>query len=187
MAEVASNNRLDIEAEAAGQAESVQQIARPVLELLHRYQLQQRSLRPTDSLAIQGDADRQQVRDLSLRLRALPEEQQNRLPALLAGLAKLEMAAGEFDLAQRDFLAASAAIGDPKVQAEVYFNTYQTAPGATRRQASLAIPAARRGHRRRALRAVPICPLRAGANPGRGKHRHSLPVPRRDRRPPTWW
>src|SRR5262245_36607338 len=106
MADGQSNNRLDIEAEAAGLGDLVLQTARPVLDLLRRYHLQQRNLRPADSLAIHNDPDRLLVRDLSLRLRSLPEDQQNRLPALLTGLAKLEMAAGEFDLAQRDFLAA---------------------------------------------------------------------------------
>jgi serine/threonine protein kinase len=95
--------------------------------LLDQLQLQNREVRPSDSLSIRNDAERQLVKNLVLEYRALPEEQRRKEPTLLNSVGKLEVVVGEFEAAQRDFQAVAAMTPDPKVQAEAHFNAYQAA------------------------------------------------------------
>src|SRR5262249_40632875 len=78
--------------------------------------------------SIQNDAERRLVKQLVSRYRALPPEQQARMPALLNGLAKLEVATGEYDEAQHDFQKLSQMVqGDRAAEAEARHNAYRTA------------------------------------------------------------
>jgi WD40 repeat protein/serine/threonine protein kinase len=98
-----------------------------VQQVLERSQLQSREVRPSDSLSIRNEEERQLVKQLVAEYRRLPEEQRRQLPALLNNIGKLEVVAGEFEAAQRDFQAAAALTPDPKAQAEAHFNAYQAA------------------------------------------------------------
>src|SRR5262249_54309767 len=103
---------LDLQAEQQRQGQQLQELYQVVLDVKRRYDLQASELRPRDSLAIGSEAERRLVREVLGRFRALPAEQQHRLPALLNSLAQLEVAAGEFDAAQRDFQEVAALVTD---------------------------------------------------------------------------
>ena len=118
---------LDVRAEQQRQSEQTRDIYSAVLELQNRLDLMNTELRPRDSLSIRNDGERQLVKRLVARYRALPDEQRHGLPALLNAIGKLEVAAGDFDSAQRDFDAVAGLVADPRVQAEAHFNAYRAA------------------------------------------------------------
>jgi serine/threonine protein kinase len=116
----------DIQARTAETNVMVRGLVDQVQQLVARSQLQNREVRPSDSLSIRNDAERQLVKNLVLQYRALPAEEQ-RNPALLNNLGKLQVVVGDFKEAQRDFQAVATMTPDPKAQAEAYFNAYQAA------------------------------------------------------------
>jgi tetratricopeptide (TPR) repeat protein len=118
---------LDLKSELHGQREQIQELGQSVLRLLDEHKLQRRELRPSDSLSIRGDTERDLVKGLVARYRALPEEQRRQLPALLNELGKLQVVAGEFEAAQRDFREVAALTATPAAQAEAHYNAYRTA------------------------------------------------------------
>ena len=61
------------------------------------------------------------------RYRALPPEQRERLPALLNAVGKLEVAAGNFESAQKDFTTVAKLVDNQSARAEAHFNAYQAA------------------------------------------------------------
>jgi hypothetical protein len=89
--------------------------------------LHARPVRPSDSLSIRGEAERELVRSLSRRCRALPAERRAALPGLLNAVGKLQMAAGDFDGACADCKCAAAHAPKPGLQAEALFNAGQAA------------------------------------------------------------
>jgi serine/threonine protein kinase len=118
---------LDMQDEQHRQGQQVQDIYQAVNRLLDEYRLQRRELSSRDSLSIRGDAERQLVKELVARYRALPEEQRRQLPALLNGLGKLQVVAGDFDQAQHAFQEAAALVADRHARAEVHANAYRAA------------------------------------------------------------
>jgi tetratricopeptide (TPR) repeat protein len=103
------------------------ELMRLVTDMLRQVQMDARPLRPGDSRSLQTDHERGKVQALVRQYRSLPESQRQATPALLNGLGKLQVAAGDFEGARRDFAAAAAAATDPGEQAEAYFNAYQAA------------------------------------------------------------
>src|SRR5205807_911738 len=71
-----------------------------------------KSVRPKDSLSIRGDHERQLVKSLVARYRALPESRRHEMPALLNAVGQLEIAAGDFDAAQQDFQEVATLVRD---------------------------------------------------------------------------
>jgi WD40 repeat protein len=118
---------LDLQAQMSGQGEQIQQMGQAVIELLEQHRLQHRVLRPADSLSIRNDNERQLVRQLVARYRALPERDRKQVPALLNAVGKLEVVAGDFGAAQKDFQAVAELVENAKVQAEAHFNAYRAA------------------------------------------------------------
>jgi serine/threonine protein kinase len=98
-----------------------------VMKMLAQHQLHKRELRPGDSLSIRNDNERQLVKRLVARYRGLPEGERREVPALLNAIGKLEVVAGDFDAAQKDFQAVALMETDAKAKAEAHFNAYQTA------------------------------------------------------------
>ena len=115
---------LDLQDQIEGQSEQVRQIGQAVQKLLEQHQLQRRELRPGDSLSIRNDNERQLVKQLVARYRALPEGDRKGVPALLNAVGKLEVVAGDFDAAQKDFQAVALLERDDKAQAEAHHNAY---------------------------------------------------------------
>jgi serine/threonine protein kinase len=145
---------LDLKAEVQKQGRQVQDVGRAVLEALEQHRLGRREVRPGDSLSIRGDDERELVKALVARYRALPEDQRRQAPALLNALGTLEVAAGEFDAAQRDFQQVAALVAEPAAQAEAHHNTYQAT--LERRQWPIALAALRRAAQLDARRFAPF-------------------------------
>ncbi len=104
----------------------VRGLVEQVQQLVERSQLQNREVRPSDSLSIRNEGERQLVKKLVAEYRALPEEQR-RNPSLLNNVGKLEIVAGDFEAAQRDFQAVATMTPEPRAQAEAHYNAYQAA------------------------------------------------------------
>jgi serine/threonine protein kinase len=118
---------LDILEEVKSQKEQIGLIGQAVQQLLAEHRLENRELRPRDSLSIQDQGEREQVKRLLGWYRSLPKEQQARLPALLNGLGMLQHAAGEFSAAQAIFAEVVRATGDVRARAEAHHNAYLAA------------------------------------------------------------
>jgi tetratricopeptide (TPR) repeat protein len=118
---------LDLKGQIEGQSGQLQEIGDAVQKLLEQHQLQRREVRAGDSLSIRNEGERQLVKQLVARYRSLPQGERQNVPALLNAIGKLEVVAGEFDQAQRDFQQVATMVDDTKAQAEAHFNAYQTA------------------------------------------------------------
>jgi tetratricopeptide (TPR) repeat protein len=108
-------------------AQVVQQVVEPILKALEQRQLQKRELRPSDSLSIRSDAERQFVKEVVARYRGLPEAERKRMPAVLNAVGKLEVVAGDFAAAQRDFQEVAKLVADPSARAQAHHNAYRAA------------------------------------------------------------
>ncbi len=99
-------------------------IQNEVNNLAQKFDLLQREIRPKDSLSIQNETERQLVKQLVQRYRALPQEERQQVPSLLNAIGKLEVAAGSFASAQKDFAEAAELSQDQAEQAEAHFNLF---------------------------------------------------------------
>jgi serine/threonine protein kinase len=88
-------------------------------------------------MSIANEMERQLVKQLVKRYRALPEEERRRFPSLLNQVGKLEVAAGSFAEAQRDFDQAAALAPDQTARAEAHFNRFNAALEAADLSAAL--------------------------------------------------
>jgi hypothetical protein len=118
---------LDVKTEVQRQGEQLRELGKAVLQALEQHQFSRREVRPQDSLSIRDDGERQLVKRLVARYRALPAEQRHQTPALLNALGKLELGTGEFAAAQQDFQTVARLVPDAKVQAEARYNAYRAA------------------------------------------------------------
>jgi tRNA A-37 threonylcarbamoyl transferase component Bud32 len=119
--------QLDLRAELRSASTEQADLLRQVLQAVEQQRLDRRELQPRDSLKIESEAERKLVKQLVVRYRSLPADQQN-LPALLNALGKLEVGVGAYDDAQRNFQkAASLVHGQPSAEAEARFNAYRAA------------------------------------------------------------
>src|SRR5262249_36534310 len=115
---------LDLKAEQQQVGAEMRKLQQDVLAALADRRMERRELQPRDSLSIRGDAERQLVKQLVARYRALPESERNRGPALLNALGKLEVVAGDYENAQRDFQQVATLVNEPKARAEALYNGY---------------------------------------------------------------
>jgi uracil-DNA glycosylase family 4 len=118
---------LDIQEEQRHQGAQARDIYSAVIGLQGRLDLLQHALRPRDSLSIRGDGERDLVKEVVARYRALPAEQRRCLPALLNGIGKLEVATGDFQAAQRDFASVAELVSDTPARAEAHHNACRAA------------------------------------------------------------
>jgi serine/threonine protein kinase len=116
---------LDLHQQVMGQNEQLRQIGQAVEQLLEQRQLQRRELHPGDSLSIRTDEELRIVRQVIGRYRALPEDEKRLLPSLLNAIGKLEVVAGNFDNAQRDFQTVASLVHDSHLRAEAHYNAYR--------------------------------------------------------------
>jgi len=118
---------LDIQQEQRRQGEQARDIYQAVTDLQRRLDLLQHEVRPRDSLSIRSDAERQLVKQVVARYRALPEAQRRGLPGLLNAVGKLEVAAGDFETAQRDFDTVANLVSDTQAKGEAHLNAHRAA------------------------------------------------------------
>jgi tRNA A-37 threonylcarbamoyl transferase component Bud32 len=128
VAEETRDHVLDLKAEQGRQGQSLQAIYAQVVrqgEKLDR--LHERALRPSDGLSIRSDEELRLVRELVARYRAVPEQQRRQLPALLNAIGRLELAAGEFESAQRDFRQQAEWVDERRARAAGHHGAYLAA------------------------------------------------------------
>jgi WD40 repeat protein len=118
---------LDLRSEQQRQGQQLGDLYQAVIDLKRRFELDAVQVRPGDSLALAGDLERRLVREVLGRFRALPADEQQRLPALLNSVAQLEVAAGDLDGAQRDFRALTGLVVDRAARAEAQHNLFTAA------------------------------------------------------------
>jgi uracil-DNA glycosylase family 4 len=118
---------LDVRQEQRKQGEQARDIYQAVLDLQNRLDLMHREVRPRDSLSLRNDQERALVKQLVARYRDLPQTERQQMPALLNAIGKLEVAAGDFSAAGRDFAGVLQLTTDPRAQAEAHANGYRTA------------------------------------------------------------
>ncbi len=126
------NAVLDVQEEQKRQSGKHDDIYQAVIQMQQRLDLMRTELRPRDSLSIRGEVERQLVKELVSRYRALPEDKRNGLPALLNAVGKLQVAAGEFQAAERDFVAVAELVNDPPAKAQARFQRLSDRAGAAR-------------------------------------------------------
>ena len=107
--------------------QAVHEVQNDIHKMAEKLDLLHRELRPRDSLSINNEAERQLVKQLVARYRALPEEERQQFPSMLNELGKLEVATGSFAAAQKDFAEAAQLSQDQSQQAEAHFNRYSAA------------------------------------------------------------
>jgi WD40 repeat protein/serine/threonine protein kinase len=129
---------LDIKAEVAQQSQQIQELGRLIEQLLVTRQVVNQPLRPGVSLSIHNDDERRLIREVIARYRQLPPDQRQQMPALLNGIGKLEVVAGDFAAAQRDFAAVAQLVRNDSAAAEVEYNLYQSSLEAKQYDAALA-------------------------------------------------
>ncbi len=127
-------------------ADEVRALLEQVLLHLSLAGMQKGEVRPGNSCSIRGEDERRAVKSLLARFRQLPAGEQKQVPALLNGLGKLQVGAGDFAEARRTFAEVVAVVPDATGKAEASYNAYRaaleerkldTALGALREAAAL--------------------------------------------------
>lgn len=115
---------LDIKAEVSQQSQQIQDLGKLIEQLLVTRQVVNQPLKPGVSLSIQNEDEHRLIREVIARYRQLPPDQRQQMPALLNGIGKLEVVAGDFTAAQRDFATVAQLVRDDSAAAEAQYNLY---------------------------------------------------------------
>ncbi len=107
--------------------EEIRRLLQEVLAQQGRVGMAAGAVRPTDSCLIRGEDERRAVKQLLARFRQLPPEEQQQVPALLNGLGKLQVGAGDFAGAERTFQEVARDVADAAARAEACYNAYRAA------------------------------------------------------------
>ncbi len=118
---------LNIATEQNGQDGQLRAIYDAVLRLTSRLHLADRELRLSDSFCVRSEADRTTIKQLASQIQALPESQQQSLPALVNASGVLLAASGELEEAQHAFQQVGRLVSNPQAQAEASANAYLVA------------------------------------------------------------
>lgn len=120
---------LDLQAQMQHWHGEQRELAEAILARLTALNAHSGPVNPRLSLSLHGEQERQLVRELIRRYRALPATAQQEAPSLLNGLAKLELGLGEPAAAARDFSESARYIptADTQAQGEAAYNAYRSA------------------------------------------------------------
>ncbi len=119
-------------------AGEIRSLLEQVLSQLGQVGMARGEVRPGNSCSIRGEDERRAVKALLARFRALPAEEQRRMPALLNGLGKLQVGAGDFTEARQTFTEVGQVVGEASGKAEAAFNAYRAALEEKKWDAALA-------------------------------------------------
>jgi formylglycine-generating enzyme required for sulfatase activity/tRNA A-37 threonylcarbamoyl transferase component Bud32 len=108
-------------------ADEVRSLLEQVRHHLAQAGMLQGGVKPQHSFSIRGEDERRIVKALLVRFRGLPPEEQQHVPALLNGLGKLQLGAGDFAEAGRTFAEVVTVVPDPSGKAEASHNAYRVA------------------------------------------------------------
>ncbi|HBI43020.1 MAG TPA: hypothetical protein DDY78_09215, partial [Planctomycetales bacterium] len=95
---------LDLQTELQRSGGEVRTLMEQVLLRLGQVGMARGEVRPGNSCSIRGEDERRAVKALLARFRELPTEEQRKAPALLNGLGKLQVGAGDFIETSRLFV-----------------------------------------------------------------------------------
>jgi serine/threonine protein kinase/tetratricopeptide (TPR) repeat protein len=115
---------LDVREEVQKQGQQHRELYEAVLKLHHKLDVSVQEVRAKDSLSIRNDEERRLVKEVVSRYRTLPQQERQELPALLNAIGKLEVAAGDYAAAQKDFEKVSTLVQAPAARGEAHFNAY---------------------------------------------------------------
>jgi len=107
--------------------ERVRALEEQIKQLLERFQLKDRVVRPSDSFSIRSDSERELVKKLLVDYRNLPEEKREQMPGLLRDIGKVGLAAGELEEAQKAFQKEAELETNTQAKAEAHYNAYLAA------------------------------------------------------------
>jgi len=108
-------------------SDDLRRLMEEALARLARLGMQVGEVRPRDSFSIRGEDERAAVKLLLARFRQLPAERQRQVPALLNGLGKLQVGAGEFAAARLTFPEVRRSVHEDAARAEASCNVYRAA------------------------------------------------------------
>lgn len=115
---------LDIRAEQQAQGDRHRELYEAVLDLHRRMDRQAGA-----DVSVRDDEERQLLRAVLERYRALPAEQRRQLPVLLHAVAELQMRSGEVDEAAKSYAQAEIYVSDRAALAESHYHAYRAALG----------------------------------------------------------
>jgi serine/threonine protein kinase/F0F1-type ATP synthase assembly protein I len=119
---------LDLKAEQARQGDRLGEIYFAVSGLGEKLdRLHERSVRQTDATSVRGGVERQLIKAIKGKFRALSEAEREKAPALLNAIGKLELAAGEYEEAQQDFRQLASIVDDRGAKAEAHHGAFLAA------------------------------------------------------------
>src|SRR5262249_39405300 len=107
--------------------EDMRRLMTEVIGRLDRLGMQHPEVRPRHSLSIRSQDERDAGLALLERFRPLPDDLKRQVPALLNGLGKLQVGAGDFGGARANFLAVSRLVSDDVAKGEAQGNAYRAA------------------------------------------------------------
>jgi serine/threonine protein kinase len=128
VAEEIHTDVLDLKAEQAKLGDGFREIYLAVFKLGEKLdRLHERSLRQIDVTSIKGNAERQLVKAVKAKFRALSVQEHREVPALLNAIGKLELAAGDYDEAQHDFRLVASMVSDEAGKAAAHHGAFLAA------------------------------------------------------------
>jgi formylglycine-generating enzyme required for sulfatase activity/serine/threonine protein kinase len=107
--------------------EEAKRLYEEVLGRLAVLGMQSGEVKPRHSFSIRCEDERLAIRTLLARYRSLPAEQQGEVPALLNGLGKLQVGAGDFAGARQTFDEVAGTVREGRARAEARYNAYRAA------------------------------------------------------------
>ena len=117
---------LDIREERRRQGDRYRDLYETVLDVQRRMDLLAQQ-GPQDSLAVHCDAERQLLKGVLARYRALAPAQQQQMAALLQTVAGLQRQVGDVDEAEKSYATLTTILTDRKVLAEAHYHAYRAA------------------------------------------------------------
>ncbi len=117
---------LDVRQEVQRQGRQYQDLYQAVMSLHQKLDVSTQEVRARDSLSIRNEGERQLIKELVAKYRSLPPQERHQLPALLNAIGKLEVAAGDFAAAQKDFEEVATIVQAPDAKGEAHYNSYHT-------------------------------------------------------------
>ena len=105
--------------------DEVRRLMQDVMNRVSQAGMQRGEVKPHQSFSIRSEDERNAVKQLLARFRQLPDQQQNKVPALLNGLGKLQFGSQDFEGAKQTFVAVAEVVHDPTAQGEAQFNAYR--------------------------------------------------------------
>ena len=118
---------LDIQQEQERQGAQHRDIYQAVIGLQLRFDVLAHEVQPDGASQLHSEDERQLIGQVVEQYRALPADLRSQLPALLKGIAKLQLWAGDEEEAEKSFHGVTVTLADSAVRAESHFCAFQAA------------------------------------------------------------